>query len=74
MICLPTVVAKKADTKMVEMRKAMTDDEIKKYIVDRVAKKETLVKIRIHLQEEKEVDESRLNDILVELVRVNNFM
>jgi hypothetical protein len=65
---------KKADRKVIESRKKLSDEEVKKIIMDMLSKKTPLIKIKVHLQEEKEIPESRVNEILVDIVRVNEFI
>jgi hypothetical protein len=70
MITLGGDEQKKGDRKVLESRKKLSDEEVKKIVLEKLAKKEPLIQIRIHLQEEKEIPEARVNEILVEIVRV----
>jgi hypothetical protein len=65
---------KKADIKVIESRKKLSDEEVRKIILDMVAKKKTIIDIRIHLEEERDVPQERVNDMLIDIVRVISYL
>ena len=60
---------KKADVKVIQTVNRITDDEIRKIIADKIAAKETMIMIKVHLIEEKQIEEHRVNDIMLEFVK-----
>jgi hypothetical protein len=64
---------KKADVKVVETVKSITDDEIRMIIADKIAAKESMLNIRIFLAEENFIEEERINGLLIEFVKVDHF-
>ena len=61
---------KKADVKVVENKKDLTEEEVRQIISEKIASKESFLKIKIFLREEKNVNEELINKIFIEFVKV----
>jgi uncharacterized protein YqgQ len=61
---------KRADVKVIEAVKHITDEEIRKIISDKLLAKESFLKIKIFLAEERNLEEDRINNLLIEFVKV----
>jgi hypothetical protein len=60
---------KKADTKVLTTEKTFKDEEIVKMIVDKLNKKEPIVKIRQDLRE-KNINSTKIDSLFIEAVKV----
>ncbi len=61
---------KKADVKVVENKKDLTEEEVRKIVSEKIANKDSFLKIKIYLREEKDVQEEIINKIFIEFVKV----
>jgi hypothetical protein len=60
---------KKADVKTLESVTKLTDDDIRKIITDKLAKKEPMLLIKVNLMEEHDIDEERYSNIMIEFIK-----
>ena len=60
---------KKADVKVIRTVNRITDDEIRKIIDNKIAAKETMIMIKVHLLEDKKIEEHKVNNIMLEFVK-----
>ena len=60
---------KKADVKVIESVKRISDDEIRKIINEKIAAKESMLVIKVHLVEELNIEEDRASNIMIDFVK-----
>jgi hypothetical protein len=60
---------KKADVKVVESVTRISDEEVRKIIDEKIAAKESMLVIKVFLVEEKNIEEERVNNIMIDFVK-----
>ena len=61
---------KKADVKVIEEKKELSEEEVRQIVAEKIANKESFLKIKIYLSEEKDVQEDMMNKIFIEFIKV----